>query len=191
MILDFFGGINFNPSEPIPFARNFFFNIADHNSCPILMKKLALLAALLVVVSCKNQASDEKLNPTQWILGSWEQKTDKGIMTETWERKNDSLFVGSCYFINESDTLHTETIVLEQRADSITYSAKVIGQNNEKAISFTLTTANTNSLVFENPTHDYPQKIVYKKNKTNGLLVTVSGMLQGKKRVEKYQMTKK
>jgi hypothetical protein len=99
--------------------------------------------------------------------------------------------VGSCYFINESDTLHTETIVLEQRADNITYSAKVKGQNNEKAISFTLNTANTNSLVFENVTHDYPQKIVYHKNKTNGLLVTVSGILQGKKRVEKYQMTKK
>ena len=191
MILDFFGGINFNPSEPIPFARNFFFNIADHNSCPILMKKLALLAALLVVVSCKNQASDEKLNPTQWILGSWEQKTDKGIMTETWERKNDSLFVGSCYFINESDTLHTETIVLEQRADSITYSAKVIGQNNEKAISFTLTTANTNSLVFENPTHDYPQKIVYKMINSTNLVATISGIQQGKPSNESFPMRKK
>lgn len=159
--------------------------------CLIRMKKLAFLATLIVVVSCNNQAVDEKLNPAQWIIGSWEQQTDKGIMTETWERKNDSLFVGSCYFINESDTLHTETILLEQRADSITYSAKVKGQNNEKAIPFTLTTAITNALVFENPTHDYPQKIVYQKNKTNGLLVTVSGILHGKKSVEKYKMTKK
>ena len=155
------------------------------------MKKLALLATLLIVVSCKNQASDEKLNPAQWILGSWEQQTYKGILTETWQRQNDSLFVGSCYFINQSDTLHTETIVLEQRDDSITYSANVKGQNNEKAVPFTLTTANTNSLVFENLKHDYPQKIVYQKNKSNGLVVTISGILQGKKSEEKYSFTKK
>ena len=155
------------------------------------MKKLALLATLLIVVSCKNQASDEKLNPAQWILGSWEQQTDKGILTETWERKNDSLFVGSCYFINESDTLHRETILLEQRADSITYSANIKGQNNDKAVPFRLTTANTNSLVFENLTHDYPQKIVYQKNKSNGLVVTISGILQGKNSEEKYSFTKK
>lgn len=155
------------------------------------MKKLALLATLLIVVSCKNQASDEKLNPAQWILGSWEQQTDKGILTETWQRQNDSLFVGSCYFINQSDTLHTETILLEQRDDSITYSANVKGQNNDKAVPFTLTTANTNSLVFENLKHDYPQKIVYQKNKSNGLVVTISGILQGKKSEEKYSFTKK
>ena len=155
------------------------------------MKKLALLATLLIVVSCKNQASDEKLNPAQWILGSWEQQTDKGILTETWQRQNDSLFVGSCYFINQSDTLHTETIMLEQRDDSITYSANVKGQNNDKAVPFTLTTANTNSLVFENLKHDYPQKIVYQKNKSNGLVVTISGILQGKKSEEKYSFTKK
>ncbi|MCX6184354.1 MAG: DUF6265 family protein [Flavobacterium sp.] len=155
------------------------------------MKKLALLATLLIVVSCKNQASDEKLNPAQWILGSWEQQTDKGILTETWQRQNDSVFVGSCYFINESDTLHRETILLEQRADSITYSANVKGQNNDKAVPFRLTTANTNSLVFENPAHDYPQKIVYQKSKSNGLLVTISGILHGKKSVEKYNFSKK
>ena len=155
------------------------------------MKKLVLLASLLLVISCKKDNLADKLNPAQWIIGSWEQKTDKGILTESWQRQNDSVFVGSCYFINESDTLHRETILLEQRADSITYSANVKGQNNDKAVPFRLTTANTNSLVFENPAHDYPQKIVYQKSKSNGLLVTISGILHGKKSVEKYNFSKK
>lgn len=155
------------------------------------MRKLALLASLLLVISCKKDNLADKLNPAQWIVGNWEQKTDKGILTESWQRQNDSVFVGSCYFINESDTLHRETILLEQRADSITYSANVTGQNNNKPVPFTLTTANTNSLVFENPKHDYPQKIVYQKSKSNGLLVTISGILHGKKSVEKYNFSKK
>jgi hypothetical protein len=155
------------------------------------MKKLTILATLALFVSCKKESLVDKLNPAQWIIGNWEQKTDAGILTESWKRQNDSVFVGSTYFINESDTLHSETILLEQRADSITYSAKVKGQNNEKAIPFTLTTANTNSLVFENPAHDYPQKIEYQKSKSNGLQVTISGILRGKKSVEKYSFTKK
>jgi hypothetical protein len=155
------------------------------------MKKQILLASLLLVISCKKDILADKLNPAQWIVGNWEQKTDKGILTESWQRQNDSVFVGSCYFINESDTLHRETILLEQRADSITYSANVMGQNNDKAVPFTLKTANTNSLVFENLSHDYPQKIVYQKNKSNGLLVTISGILHGKKSVEKYNFSKK
>jgi hypothetical protein len=155
------------------------------------MKKLALLASLLLVISCKKDTLADKLNPAQWIVGNWEQKTDKGILTESWQRQNDSVFVGSCYFINESDTLHSETILLEQRADSITYSANVTGQNNNKPVPFTLTKANTNSLVFENLSHDYPQKIVYQKSKSNGLLVTISGILHGKKSVEKYNFSKK
>jgi hypothetical protein len=159
--------------------------------CLIRMKKLTILATLALFVSCKKESLVDKLNPAQWIIGNWEQKTDAGILTESWKRQNDSVFVGSTYFINESDTLHSETILLEQRADSITYSAKVKGQNNEKAIPFTLTTANTNSLVFENPAHDYPQKIEYQKSKSNGLQVTISGILRGKKSVEKYSFTKK
>lgn len=155
------------------------------------MKKISLLASLLLVISCKKDNLADKLNPAQWIVGNWEQKTDKGILTESWQRLNDSVFVGSCYFINESDTLHRETMLLEQRADSITYSANVTGQNNDKAVPFTLTTANTNSLVFENLTHDYPQKMVYQKSKSNGLLVTISGILHGKKSVEKYNFSKK
>lgn len=159
--------------------------------CLIRMKKLALFTTLVMLVSCKKESLADKLNPAQWIIGNWEQKTEAGILTESWKRQNDSVFVGSTYFINESDTLHSETILLEQRADSITYSAKVKGQNNEKAIPFTLTTANTNSLVFENPAHDYPQKIEYQKSKSNGLQVTISGILRGKKSVEKYSFTKK
>ena len=154
------------------------------------MKKLAFIGLLLALLSCKNEAVNQKLNPAQWILGTWELKNEKGILTETWVRQNDSTFAGTFYFINVKDTLHKETIRLEHRADSITYFAKVIGQNNDKSIPFKLTTASIDSLIFENPAHDYPQKMVYQKNKTNGIIITLSGQLQGKQRSEKYKLTK-
>jgi hypothetical protein len=46
-------------------------------------------------------------------------------------------------------------------------------------------------LVFENPKHDYPQKIQYKLLKDGSLIATVSGKQNGKSSSENYPMTRK
>ena len=80
---------------------------------------------------------------------------------ETWKKVNDSTFKAESYFIKEKDTLHFETIILQQKGEKLTYNATVKGQNNDKAVAFNLTSATEKKLVFENPKHDYPQKITY------------------------------
>ncbi|WP_307293758.1 hypothetical protein [Flavobacterium sp. SORGH_AS_0622] len=46
-------------------------------------------------------------------------------------------------------------------------------------------------MVFENPKHDYPQKITYTKGPNNTLTAEISGKLNGKPSSEKFVMTKK
>ena len=48
-----------------------------------------------------------------------------------------------------------------------------------------------NEFAFENPKHDYPQKIVYKKVSDTNLVATISGKQQGKPSSESFPMTKK
>lgn len=79
---------------------------------------------------------------------------------------------------------------LDQKNDIITYSAKIVGENNDKSIDFKLTSITENNCVFENPSHDYPQKIMYKKESNNNLIATVSGRQQGKQSTENYSMNK-
>jgi hypothetical protein len=54
-----------------------------------------------------------------------------------------------------------------------------------------MTSDSENNFVFENPKHDYPQKIVYKKATENSLVATISGMQQGKVSSEGYGMKRK
>lgn len=156
--------------------------------------KITSLFLLLALVSCKNENSNksekELIKSASWLLGKWENKSADGTLSEIWTKSNDSTYVGSSYFINEKDTIHFETIVLKQLGETLIYSATVKGQNHNKAISFSQGASIENQLVFENPKHDYPQKITYQKDAKNNLVATISGLIDGKQSTEKYTLVK-
>ncbi|MCA6423647.1 MAG: hypothetical protein IM568_12650 [Flavobacterium sp.] len=150
--------------------------------------------SLLMLISCQNKSKKnfEKLEKLNWLIGNWENKMDEGLLTETWIKENDSTFSGTTYFIiNKKDTVHSETIILTQLNNELIYRPTVKGQNNDEPVDFKLRSESENTFEFENPKHDYPQKIVYKKVNENSLVATISGMQQGKQSTESYPMKKK
>ncbi|WP_396195172.1 DUF6265 family protein [Flavobacterium sp.] len=158
------------------------------------MKKTIVLIGILALVSCQNKSEKQfdQLEKMNWLLGQWENTTPEGYLTETWSKTNDSTFTSQTYFIiNKKDTVHNESIVLTQVNDDLIYRATVKGQNNDDAVDFKLTSEAENSFIFENPKHDYPQKIVYKKVNDKSLVATISGNQQGKATTESYPMQKK
>ena len=86
--------------------------------------------------------------------------------------------------------MHFETITLQQKGEELTYSAAVKGQNDDKPVAFKLTTATEKQLVFENPKHDYPQKISYTQTTPNSLVAKISGIQQAKPTSEQFSMKK-
>ncbi|WP_149208062.1 DUF6265 family protein [Flavobacterium johnsoniae] len=158
-----------------------------------MFQKITLLTLVLAAVSCQKKESVEKdkIKIADWIIGNWENKSAEGILTENWQKLNDSTFNASSYYIKGKDTLHFETIVLAQKGATLTYFATVKGQNEDKAVAFASTAESDKQLVFENSKHDYPQKITYTKNADNTLTAEISGNLQGKLSSEKFVMTRK
>lgn len=159
-----------------------------------IIKPFLLITALSVLVSCQNKSEKqfEKLEKMNWLIGQWEKTTPEGYLTETWSKVNDSTFSGQAYFIiKEKDTVHNETIILTQVNEELIYRPTVKGQNNDEPVDFKLTSDAENTFSFENPKHDYPQKIVYKKVNDKSLVATVSGTQQGKSSSESYPMSKK
>lgn len=157
------------------------------------MKKLILSLAVLSIVACQNKSKNtySHINKMNWLEGSWENKMPEGILTETWTKVNDSTYKGKTLFIKEKDTIHNEEIVLSQKGETLYYTPTVIGQNNDEPIEFKMTNSTENEFVFENPKHDYPQKIVYKKLNATNLVATISGKQRGKASSESYPMKKK
>ena len=158
------------------------------------MKKITLLAAVLALMaSCgKKEKTEEttaapvaeipnKMAEAEWLLGSWGPTSPEGALSEKWEKVNDSVLHGESYFIvGGKDTVFAETVALTSEKGKLAYTVTVPGQNNEKPVRFDLTSSTENQLVFENPKHDFPNKIVYNKITNDSLTAEISGMQKGK-----------
>ncbi|GEC73081.1 hypothetical protein FFL01_26200 [Flavobacterium flevense] len=157
-----------------------------------MQKKACLLSLLLVVAACQKNSTIEKdqIKKADWLIGNWQSKTDFGILSENWKKVNDSTFKAESLFIKDKDTLHEENIILQQKAESLTYITTIKGQNNDKPIHFQLKEDTENELIFENLQNDYPQKITYKKGTNNSLITEISGIQLKKVTSEKYTLVK-
>ena len=151
---------------------------------------ILFIVVTLMVTSCQKSEKVNKITEASWLLGNWESKSDEGTLTESWSKVNDSTFQATSYFIKEKDTIHFETITLQQKGDVLTYSATVLGQNNDKAVAFKKTNETPKQLTFENLKHDYPQKITYTHKTLIELAVKISGIQQGKPTSEEFIMKK-
>lgn len=152
---------------------------------------LPLLLVVALCIGCKNSEKENQLKSADWLIGTWENKDPQSNMVEIWSKTNDSVYSGESYFIKGKDTLHNEKIQLVQKGDLVQYIPTVKGQNNDQPVNFNLTSKTAKQLVFENPKHDFPQKIIYKQITVDSLVATISGTTHGKGASESYPMKKK
>lgn len=164
-----------------------------------MKRNITLLAAAVLLFSCKENKEQvteipakayTQLEKAQWLIGSWGNASPEGNLTENWEKTNDSVYAGHTYFVIGKDTVFTESIRLEEANGKLAYVTAVSDQNDGKAIRFEMTSASDNQLVFENPKHDFPQKITYNKITNDSLVAEISGMKEGKPSTEQFAMKK-
>lgn len=157
------------------------------------MKNTVVVSIIVLsFVACKdaNAGEKDKIKLAKDLLGNWENKSADGTLTESWTKLNDSTYQASSYFIKNKDTLHFESISMQQKAEVLTYQSIVKGQNSDKPVTFNLVVSDEKQLVFENLKNDYPQKIIYKQLSKNNVVVEISGLQQGKPSAEKFAMVK-
>lgn len=163
------------------------------NQFNLIMRKIAsLLSILLIASACQKNATAEKdlIKKADWLIGNWENKTNIGTLSENWEKVNDSTFKAKSLFIKDKDTIHNESIILQQKGETLTYTTTIQGQNDDKPIRFQLKEEVENQLLFENLKNDYPQKISYKKTANTSLVTQISGIQFAKPSSEKYTLVK-
>jgi len=166
------------------------------------MKINSILFSTLILVSfvcCKKEAKTEvpvktysNLAKAKWFIGEWGNKSAEGELTERWKKENDSVYFGESYFVvGENDTVFAEHVRLEETNGKLTYIVTVPGQNKELPVGFEMTSSKNNQIVFENPKHDYPNKITYSLVEKDSLIAEISGLKKGKPYTEKFVMKKR
>jgi hypothetical protein len=165
------------------------------------MNKLIAISIVVIsgLFSCNSSKQEEAtiiaskvnlLDTAKWFIGTWQNETLDGLFTEQWNQKNDSVYSAISTVIVNKDTVFYESISLEQKDDSLYYIVSVKDQNKELPVSFKLISVTDNQLVFENAKHDFPSKITYSKIKEDSIVAFISGLIDGKEKIEQFPMKK-
>ncbi len=126
------------------------------------------------------------LDKLKWLIGRWEGLQGHGIYHEEWEFNEESGLTGKAYLIKKGEILNTEKLKIHLSNGNIFYTAEV--SHNPSPVSFRLTSYENNIFIFENPEHDFPQKITYEKKEDGSLLAVVEAISNGKNRRIEYSL---
>lgn len=152
------------------------------------MKQLLILVVCLLLISCSGNKIT--ISDFVWLEGKWEGTSEEMSFFEEWSSLNGNSMNGKGGAISGPDTVFSESIKIEQRGEEVFYIPSV--KENEGAVDFKFTGYKSDSIVFENPLHDFPQRIVYFRLPNNKLYACIDGLNAGKyERIEfSYEKTK-
>jgi hypothetical protein len=140
----------------------------------IRLASLAVLGAA-ALTGCASGPSADELGRLGFMAGCW--VSPDGANQETWSIPRGGIMFGHATTIQGGKLAFFEQTRIDLRSQRATYTASPDGQ---RPVVFTeALNAAPDVVTFENAEHDYPQRIIYRKNK-NGLAATIS-LLNGQR----------
>lgn len=133
--------------------------------------------------SAPAQAGD--LEPLTWLAGCWSNPLGDAGSGEYWQPLAGETMLGVGRLIRNGKTIEYEFLRLHLDEQSrVIYTAIPSRQNETSFIASQITDG---AATFENPGHDFPQKIVYTKTTDSSMSVRIEGSRQGEQRVMEFQ----
>lgn len=131
---------------------------------------------LLTVGAAWAQEPAPKVADLAWIAGCWQGGGQGTEFQEQWMGPLGETMLGMSRTVRDDSTLAYEFLRIHQESDGIYYTSNPSGQAEA---SFKLVKVEAQKVTFENPDHDFPQKITYELDKDGNLNATISGHNKG------------
>jgi hypothetical protein len=141
------------------------------------------VATCLLAGSGTARAEKAEVTTLAWLAGSW-QGTAGGVeMEELWLPPKGGAMVGLHRDVAGGRMVSFEFLRIEADADGLVYQASPRGR---PATPFRLVESAKNRVVFANPQHDFPQRILYWLEDDGRLHARIEGEQKGKPASEEW-----
>lgn len=157
------------------------------------MKRSVIFISLVLLFAACNTptqlakyktATFKKIN---WLLGRWEIRTTNYILSENWQKENDTSFIGKSIMLVSRDTVLYDIMNIKSSKQYIYLSSKSKISTDGPLNIFKLVKITKDRIIFENPSNIDENKITYLLKTP----VTLSILIEGKeKSVESYNLRK-
>ena len=152
---------------------------------------LTLALALLATTTCfapDAPIAKAKVDSLDWLAGTWEMQASGRTVTEQWMPPAGGTMPGMSRTVAGGRTVEYEFLLLRDDADGgLSYVAK---PSRQPEATFKLTKATNTELVFDNPAHDFPQRILYTLQSATNLVAAIEGTKNGKARRVEFNYTR-
>ena len=153
------------------------------------MRAVILMLGLLCGAVSSSAMADEPVPALQslaWLLGTWERTglPEGRSGSEQWQRQGVAL-VGRGASYTQGRLQFEESLRIEQDGAEVYYIADVPG--NPMSVKFRKVEQAEHSVTFENPAHDFPQRITYRREGTQLTAILSGG---GDSRMFRFEQSK-
>lgn len=139
----------------------------------------ACVSAIAPASAIAQDRAAEPLARLDWLSGCWQRTSGTRVVDEQWMAPRATLMLGMSRTVRDGKIIEWEQIRLAVDGDAVVFTASPSGQPTAQ---FRSTTVNDSVLIVENPTHDFPQLISYRRRGTDSLLARIEGSMNGTKR---------
>ncbi len=143
----------------------------------VLLSLLALLPATLPAADPKKPdqaASPVRIEQLAWLAGSWRMEKGGRVVDEQWMAPAGGVMLGMARTVAKGRVVAHEFVQIRVGPGGrLYYVAQPSGQ---KEATFQHTSLTDREVVFENPQHDFPQKIIYTLKADGSLLAVIEGL---------------
>ena len=138
---------------------------------------IRLATAVVCLAASASTAGASEVSDLGWLSGCWVQKARGLTIEETWLTPSGGTLLGVGRTVRDEDGVlrNYEFMKIDSPDGVLTFTADPSGQNRA---SFAVKTHSADEIVFENPAHDFPQQVVYRKTAT-GLRAHIAGPADG------------
>jgi hypothetical protein len=145
-----------------------------------MVRSLGLAALVIAAVgwpaALAAQSSTGGIMQLAWLAGCWEQRTGRQIVEEQWTRPRGGLMLGTGRTLRGDSLVEYEQVRIEERNGRLVYAAQPSGQ---APADFTGIVVSDSAVTFENPTHDFPQRVMYRRAGPDSLVARIEGSRHG------------
>jgi hypothetical protein len=147
------------------------------NSLVKMIDWRSLIAALAFFTGCKQPSQTTK---AEWLIGNWVTHFPEADVYESWKRVNDHELAGYSYTRQQGDSIPFESIQLIENENGLHYIVTGAGHPSDSSVRFTASQVKDDFLQFENPQHDFPTRIRYRRVTPDSIYAEISGMQAGR-----------
>ena len=133
------------------------------------------------------EATTSSIERLAWLAGCWEQKKGDRVVQEQWMSPMGTTMLGMSRTVAKGRTVGYEQMRIEERDGKLVFTSKPSGQAES---SFTHIELGDSVVVFSDPQHDFPQRIIYRRLEDGSLMARIEGEEAGKVHGVDFPMTR-